>query len=94
MASEPSRVTAVAALGILALAFAGARGDPYFTALTNPSVGRLVSRTQPPGTRALRWSMRLGALGPRGDANTPDEWFETAIATIRMPGWRTAMGHT
>ena len=89
--AEPARVAAVASLGIPALAFPGVHGDPFFTALTTPGVGRLVSRLRPPGTRVLRASMRRGALGPRAEANTPDEWFETAIATMRMPAWRPAM---
>lgn len=89
--AEPSRVAAVASLGIPALAFPGVHGDPFFTAMTTPGLGRLVARIPPPGTRVLRSSMRRGALGPRGEANTPDEWFQTAIATMRMPAWRTAM---
>jgi pimeloyl-ACP methyl ester carboxylesterase len=89
--AEPSRVAAVASLGIPALAFPGVRGDPFFTAMTTPGVGRLVARLPPPSTRMVRASMARGALGRRAAANTPDEWFETAIASMRMPGWHTAM---
>ena len=89
--AEPARVAGVASLGIPALAFPGVRGDPFFTALTIPGLGRLVARVRPPGTRVLRASMRRGALGSLAEANTPDEWFETAIAIMRMPAWRPAM---
>jgi pimeloyl-ACP methyl ester carboxylesterase len=88
---EPSRVDAIASLGVPALAFPGVQGDPFFTAMTTPGIGRLVARLPHPGMRAMRFSMRHGALGPRAEANTPDEWFHASIATMRMPGWRTAM---
>lgn len=89
--SEPTRVDAVASLGIPALAFPGVKGDPFFTAMSTPGVGRLVARMPPPGMRVMRSSMRRGALGSRAEAKTPDEWFDVAIATMRMPAWRTAM---
>jgi pimeloyl-ACP methyl ester carboxylesterase len=89
--AEPSRVDCIASLGMPALAFPGVHGDPFFTAITTPVLGRVVARVPPPGVRVLRSSMRRGALGPRADANAPDEWFETAIATMRMPAWHTAM---
>jgi pimeloyl-ACP methyl ester carboxylesterase len=89
--AEPSRVDAVASLGVPALAFPGVHGDPFFTAMTTPGFGRLVARMPQPGRRLMRASMRRGALGPRAEANTPDEWFDAAIATMRMPAWRTAM---
>jgi pimeloyl-ACP methyl ester carboxylesterase len=89
--AEPARVAAVASLGIPALAFPGVHGDPFFTALTTPGLRRLVARMPPPGTRVMRAAGRRGALGPRAVANTPDEWFETVLATMRMPAWGTAM---
>ena len=60
-------------------------------AMTIPGVGRLLARMPPGGRRMVRTSMRRGALGPRAEGNTPDEWFDATIATMRMPGWRTAM---
>jgi pimeloyl-ACP methyl ester carboxylesterase len=66
-------------------------GDAFFTVLTTPVAGKAAARLPPPPLRLMRRSMRSGAVGPRAERALPDEWFETVIATMRMPGWSVAM---
>jgi pimeloyl-ACP methyl ester carboxylesterase len=88
----PERVSAVVAIGMPAVALPGVRGDPFFTLMTIPGVGRVASRVLPPpkSARATRRGMK-GVMGRPALDRTPDEFFEVVSAGMRMPGWRDAM---
>jgi pimeloyl-ACP methyl ester carboxylesterase len=58
----PGRVTAVASLGVPAVALPGMRGDPFFTALSTPGVRQVFARIGSPRVAGPRRSM---AGGPR-----------------------------
>jgi pimeloyl-ACP methyl ester carboxylesterase len=88
----PERVRAVVSLGMPAVALPGVRGDPFFTLLTIPALGRVAARVVPvPGSaKAVRRGMK-GVAGREALDRTPDEWCEVVSAGMRMPGWREAM---
>jgi pimeloyl-ACP methyl ester carboxylesterase len=87
----PERVSGVAALGVPALALPGMRGDPFFTAMTVPGLGRLVARLPaPPNAGVARRTMRK-VLGPHAADHTPEEFFEVVRQGMRRPSWGRAM---
>jgi pimeloyl-ACP methyl ester carboxylesterase len=87
----PDRVRAVAALGVPAVALPGMRGDPFFTAMTLPGLGRLVaSLPAPPNTGMTRRSL-LRVLGRAAVERAPEEFFEVVRQGMRRPGWGRAM---
>jgi pimeloyl-ACP methyl ester carboxylesterase len=88
----PQRVRAVVSIGMPAVALPGVRGDPFFTLLTIPGVGRIASRIMPVPTspRAVRRAMK-GVIGQAALDRTPDAWCDVVSAGMRMPGWRDAM---
>lgn len=87
----PDRVTAVASLGVPAVALPGMHGDPAFTALSTPGLRQLVSRIGSPNVAITRWSLARGAIGPRAAERAPDGFFEVVHEGMREPGFRTAM---
>jgi pimeloyl-ACP methyl ester carboxylesterase len=87
----PSRVTAVAALGVPAVALPGMHGDPFFTALSTPVVRQLVVRMRSPNVATTRRSMVHGVIGPRAAERAPDGFFEVVHEGMRQPGFQTAM---
>jgi pimeloyl-ACP methyl ester carboxylesterase len=87
----PERVTAVASLGVPAVALPGMRGDAYFTALSTPGLRHVIARMRPPSVAMTRRSMAAGVIGPRAAALAPDGFFETVYEGMRQPGFRTAM---
>jgi pimeloyl-ACP methyl ester carboxylesterase len=88
---RPERVTVVAALGVPAVALPGMHGDPYFTALTTPVIGSIVSRLPaPPSAGVVRKTMRK-AIGAETVARLPQEFFEVVRQIMRQPGWKRAM---
>jgi pimeloyl-ACP methyl ester carboxylesterase len=88
---RPERVRSVIGLGIPAVALAGMRGDPFFRAMTTPGVRALVSRAPAPKTARATRRASTKALGRHAAALLPDSYFELMLATMGMPGWRTAM---
>jgi pimeloyl-ACP methyl ester carboxylesterase len=87
----PERVTAIASLGVPALALPGVRPDPFFAALSIPGLRHVVARMRSPSVAMTRRSMTGGVVGPRGAALAPDGFFETVHEGMRQPGFRTAM---
>jgi pimeloyl-ACP methyl ester carboxylesterase len=88
---RPERVSAVAALGVPAVALPGTRGDPFFTAMTTPVVRSLVSRMPaPPSAGVVRKTMRT-PLGADAVARLPQPFFEVVHQIMRRPGWKRAM---
>src|SRR4051812_42336539 len=57
---RPTRVSAVVSLGMPAVALPGVRGDPFFTLMTIPGLGRVASRVlpAPPSAKATRRGMK------------------------------------
>jgi pimeloyl-ACP methyl ester carboxylesterase len=90
--AAPERVSAVVAVGMPAVALPGCRGDPFFTLMTLPGLGRVAARILPPpgSVKQTRRSMK-GVLGQAALDRTPDELIEIVAAGMRMPGWRQAM---
>jgi pimeloyl-ACP methyl ester carboxylesterase len=88
---RPERVSAVAALGVPAVALPGVKGDPFFTAMTTPVVGSVVSRMPPPPTTGMVRRTMHGAIGKETVARLPDELFEVVRHNMRGPGWQQAM---
>jgi pimeloyl-ACP methyl ester carboxylesterase len=90
--AAPDRVSAVVAIGMPAVALPGVRGDPFFTLLTIPGLGRVASRVmpQPKSARATRMGMKR-VMGRPALERTPDEFFEVVSAGMNMPGWRETM---
>jgi len=88
----PERVRSVVAIGMPAGALPGVRGDPFFTLMTIPGVGRVASRIipAPKSVKAARRGMK-GVLGQAALDRTPDEYFEVVVAGMGMPGWKEAM---
>jgi pimeloyl-ACP methyl ester carboxylesterase len=88
----PDRVSAVVSIGMPAAALPGLRGDPFFTVLTIPGLGRVASRVMPAptGAKAVRKAMK-GVMGQATLDRTPDEFFDVVAAGMRVPGWRDAM---
>jgi len=87
----PQRVTAVASLGVPAIALRGMRGDPFFTALSTPGLRHVVARMGSPSVAITRRSMAWGALGPRAAERAPEGFFATVHEGMRQPGFRAAM---
>lgn len=88
---EPDRVTAVASLGVPAVALPGMHGDPFFTALSTPVLRQLVVRIRSPGVATTRRSLARGVIGPRAAGRAPDGFFEVVHEGMRQPGFRIAM---
>jgi pimeloyl-ACP methyl ester carboxylesterase len=88
----PERVSAVVSVGMPAVALPGVRGDPFFTLMTIPGLGRLASRVIPPprSPKQIRRAMK-GVIGQAALDRTPDAFLEVVAAGMRMPGWREAM---
>jgi pimeloyl-ACP methyl ester carboxylesterase len=88
----PERVAAVVSIGMPAVALPGVRGDPFFTVLTIPGLGRIASRVvpTPSSAKAVRKGMK-GVIGSAALDRTPDEFCDVVSAGMRMPGWREAM---
>jgi pimeloyl-ACP methyl ester carboxylesterase len=88
----PERVRSVVSIGMPAVAVPGIHGDPFFTLLTIPGVGRVASRIVPAprGATIVRRSMKDVMGQPVLDA-MPDAFFDVVSAGMRMPGWRQAM---
>jgi pimeloyl-ACP methyl ester carboxylesterase len=88
----PERVSAVVSIGMPAVALPGVRGDPFFTLLTTPGLGRIASRVipAPNSAKAVRRAMRR-VIGQAALDRTPDEFCDVVSAGMRMPGWRDAM---
>jgi pimeloyl-ACP methyl ester carboxylesterase len=87
----PSRVAAVATLGMPAVALPGMHGDPFFTALSTPVVRQLAARMRPPNVATTRRAMARGVLGPNAAERAPDGFFQVVHEGMRQPGFRTAM---
>jgi 2-hydroxy-6-oxonona-2,4-dienedioate hydrolase len=87
----PGRVTAVASLGVPAVALPGMRGDPAFTALSTPGVRQLVARIGSPSVAVTRRALARGAIGPRAAELAPEGFFDVVHEGMRQPGVRTAM---
>jgi pimeloyl-ACP methyl ester carboxylesterase len=88
---RPERVSAVAALGVPAVALPGMHGDPYFTALTTPIIGSIVSRMPPPPSAGVVRKTMRKAIGAETVARLPQEFFEVVRQIMRQPGWKPAM---
>jgi pimeloyl-ACP methyl ester carboxylesterase len=87
----PDRVTAVASLGVPAVALRGMHGDPVFTALSTPGLRHLVARIRSPNVATTRRALARGAIGPRAAERAPEGFFEVVHEGMRQPGRRTAM---
>jgi pimeloyl-ACP methyl ester carboxylesterase len=87
----PDRVTAVASLGVPAVALPGMRGDPFFKALSTPGLRHVVARIGSPSIAVTRRSLARGAIGPRAAELAPDGFFAVVHEGMRQPGFRTAM---
>jgi len=89
--AAPERVSAVASLGVPAIALPGIRGDPFFTALSTPGLRHVVALMSPPSVAMTRRSMAAGVLGPRAAERAPEGFFETVYEGMHQPAFRTAM---
>jgi pimeloyl-ACP methyl ester carboxylesterase len=87
----PDRVTAVASLGVPAVALPGMHGDPAFTAPSTPVVRQFVARIGSPSVAMTRRALARGAIGPRAAERAPEGFFEVVHEGMRQPGYRTAM---
>jgi pimeloyl-ACP methyl ester carboxylesterase len=87
----PERITALASLGVPAVALPGMRGDPAFTALSTPGLRRLVARIGSPSVAVTRRALARGAIGPQAAERAPDGFFDVVHQGMRQPGFRTAM---
>jgi pimeloyl-ACP methyl ester carboxylesterase len=87
----PDRVTAVASLGVPAVALPGMRGDPIFTALSTPGLRQLIVRLRSPSVGVTRRALARGVIGPRAAERVPEGFFEVVHEGMRQPGYRTAM---
>jgi pimeloyl-ACP methyl ester carboxylesterase len=89
--AAPHRVTALASLGVPAVALPGMHGDPFFSALSTPGLRQLVARIGSPTVAITRRSLASGAVGRRAAERAPDGFFEVVHEGMRLPGFRTAM---
>jgi pimeloyl-ACP methyl ester carboxylesterase len=89
--AAPDRITALASLGVPAVALRGMRGDPFFTALSTPGLRHLVARIRSPSVAITRRSLASGAVGPRAAERAPEGFFDVVHEGMRQPGFRTAM---
>ena len=87
----PDRVTAVASLGVPAVALPGMRGDPFFTALSTPGLRQVIARIRSPNVATTRRTLARGVIGPRAVREAPEGFFEVVHEGMRQPGYRTAM---
>ncbi len=87
----PERITALASLGVPAVALPGMRGDAAFTALSTPGLRQLVARIGSPSVAVTRRALARGAIGPRATGLAPDGFFDVVHEGMRQPGFRTAM---
>jgi 2-hydroxy-6-oxonona-2,4-dienedioate hydrolase len=87
----PGRITALASLGVPAVALPGMRGDPFFTALSTPGLRHVVASIGSPSVAVTRRSLARGAIGPRATELAPDGFFNVVHEGMRQPGFRTAM---
>ncbi len=87
----PERISALASLGVPAVALPGMRGDPFFTALSTPGVRQVVARIGSPSVTVSRRSLARGAIGSRAAELAPDGFFDVVHEGMRQPGFRTAM---
>jgi pimeloyl-ACP methyl ester carboxylesterase len=85
------RITALASLGVPAVALPGMRGDPFFTMLSTPGLRHLVARIGSPNVGVTRRSLARGAIGPHAAERAPDGFFNVVHAGMRQSGFRTAM---
>jgi hypothetical protein len=81
----PERITALASLGVPAVALPGMRGDPFFTALSTPGVRQVVARIGSPSVNVSRRSLARGAIGSRAAELAPDGFFEVVHEGMRQP---------
>jgi pimeloyl-ACP methyl ester carboxylesterase len=89
--NAPHRISALASLGVPAVALPGMRGDPAFTALSTPVVRQIVARIASPSVAITRRTMSRGVIGPRAAEKAPEGFFEVVHEGLRQPGFRTAM---
>jgi pimeloyl-ACP methyl ester carboxylesterase len=87
----PTRITALASLGVPAVALPGMHGDPFFTALSTPGLRQLAARIRSPNVATTRRTLARGVIGPRAAERAPDGFFEVVHEGMRQPGFRTAM---
>jgi pimeloyl-ACP methyl ester carboxylesterase len=87
----PDRVSALASLGVPAVALPGMHGDLYFTALSTPGLRQLAARIRSPNVATTRRSLARAVLGPHAAERAPDGFFEVVHEGLRQPGVRTAM---
>ena len=87
----PERITALASLGVPAVALPGMRGDPAFTALSTPGVRQVLARIGSPSVAVTRRALARGAIGPRATELAPEGFFDVVHEGMRQPGVRTAM---
>ena len=89
--AAPDRISALASLGVPAIALPGMHGDPFFTALSTPGLRHLVARIGSPSVAVTRRSLAGGAVGRRGADRAPEGFFEVVHEGMRQPGYRVAM---
>jgi len=87
----PERITAVASLGVPAVALPGMPADPAFTALSTPGVRQVLARIGSPSVAVTRRALARGAIGPRATELAPEGFFDVVHQGMRQPGIRTAM---
>ena len=87
----PDRLTALASLGVPAVALPGMRADPFFTALSTPGLRQLVARIRSPSVAFTRRSLAQGAIGPHAAQTAPDGFFAAVHEGMRQPAFREAM---
>jgi hypothetical protein len=87
----PQRITALASLGVPAVALPGMRGDPFFTALSTPGLRHVVASMGSPSVAVTRRSLAHGAIGPHAAELAPDGFFDVVHDGLRQPGLRSAM---
>jgi pimeloyl-ACP methyl ester carboxylesterase len=87
----PERITALASLGVPAVALPGMRGDPFFAALSTPGLRHVVASIGSPSVALTRRSLARGAIGPYAAERAPDGFFDVVHEGMRQPGFRTAM---
>ena len=87
----PNRVSALASLGVPAVALPGMHGDPFFTALSTPGLRQLVVRLRSPNVATTRRALARGVIGPRAAGRAPEGFFEVVHEGMRQPAFRTAM---
>lgn len=87
----PDRVSAVASLGVPAVALPGMHGDAAFTALSTPGLRRVIARLGSPSVATTRRALARGAIGPRAAERAPDGFFEVVHEGMHQSGYRTAM---